>query len=72
MQTADEESDRGAGSGRLAPMPTGPGRSEMTPAPMPIAPDRDSDRSDTAAAADRSHHPDAADPTIGPQRQPTG
>ena len=35
VQTADEESERGA----AAPMPTGgPGRSEVTPPPMPIAP----------------------------------
>ena len=35
VQTADEESERGA----AAPMPIGgPGRSEVTPPPMPIAP----------------------------------
>src|SRR3954447_21820163 len=35
VQTADQESDGGA----AAPMPTGgPGRSEVTPPPMPIAP----------------------------------
>jgi MinD-like ATPase involved in chromosome partitioning or flagellar assembly len=35
VQTADEESERGA----AAPMPAGgPGRSEVTPPPMPIAP----------------------------------
>ncbi|HTI75631.1 MAG TPA: AAA family ATPase [Mycobacterium sp.] len=34
VQTAEEESERGT----AAPMPTGPGRSEVTPPPMPIAP----------------------------------
>ena len=65
-------SERGAAHG--APMPTGgPGRSEVTPPPMPIAPTKTQAAPRAAAAADRGHHPDAAHPDRRPQqRQPNG
>ena len=68
VQTADEESDRGA-----APMPVGgPGRSEVTPPPMPVAP-----ANTQAAPAPPPRQTEVttqmpATRTTGPQRQPNG
>ncbi len=54
VQTADDEADRDAARQRVAaPMPTGgPGRSEVTPPAMPVAPSTDSGRTGAAAAPD--------------------
>lgn len=72
VQTADEESDRGAGS-HAAPRPTGgTGRSEVTPPPMPIAPTKTQ-----AAPAPPPRQTEVTTQmpptrTAGPQRQPNG
>ncbi len=72
VQTADEESDRGAGS-HAAPMPTGgTGRSEVTPPPMPIAPTKTQ-----AAPAPPPRQTEVTTQmpptrTAAPQRQPNG
>jgi MinD-like ATPase involved in chromosome partitioning or flagellar assembly len=68
VQTADEESERGA----AAPMPTsGPGRSEVTPPPMPIA----SATTQAAPAPPRQAEVTTQTPptrTAPQQRQPNG
>jgi MinD-like ATPase involved in chromosome partitioning or flagellar assembly len=72
-QTAEEESDRGAApKGSAAPMPTGPGRSEVTPPPMPIAPAKTQ-----AAPAPPPRQTEVttqmpATRATSPQRQPNG
>src|SRR6266545_2641298 len=74
VQTADEESDRGAApQGSAGSMPTGgPGRSEVTPPPMPIAPTKTQ-----AAPAPPPRQTEVTTQmpptrTAGPQRQPNG
>jgi MinD-like ATPase involved in chromosome partitioning or flagellar assembly len=74
VQTADEESDGAAApQGSAASMPIGgPGRSEMTPPPMPIAPTKTQ-----AAPAPPPRQTEVTTQmpptrTAGPQRQPNG
>src|SRR3954470_6536988 len=69
VQTADQESDGGA----AAPMPTGgPGRSEVTPPPMPIAPGKT--QAAPAPPPQQTEVTTQMPPTrtAGPQRQPNG
>src|SRR5215217_2733588 len=75
VQTAEEESDRGTAphSGTATPIPTsGPGRREVTPPPMPVAPAKTQ-----AAPAPPPRQTEVTTQmpptrTAGPQRQPNG